>query len=61
MGVMVSPLTGTDGNVEFVLCGRAPGAGVDRPVGAAVPLGPAALSEALDAVVAEASSGERRD
>lgn len=52
MGVMVSPLTGTDGNVEFVLVGRFAG-------GAAELAGHRALSGvglelALDAAVAEA-------
>ncbi len=35
IGVMVSPITGSDGNVEFIVVGRAPGAdtgsGLDQP------------------------------
>lgn len=53
MGAMVSPITGSDGNVEFVLVGRAPGGG--SPIGSRAALHGAALDGALDAVVAEAS------
>lgn len=49
MGVMVSPLTGAEGNVEFLLHGRVgPGAG-----------GPADIAEVVDAAVAQASEGRR--
>jgi 23S rRNA (cytidine1920-2'-O)/16S rRNA (cytidine1409-2'-O)-methyltransferase len=53
MGAMVSPITGSDGNVEFVVVGRAPGEG--SPIGARSALRGAALDSALDAVVAEAA------
>ena len=55
MGLMVSPLTGTDGNVEFVAVGRAPGPGADSPIGSWPPLDDAARGAAADAVVAEAA------
>ena len=49
MGVMVSPLTGAEGNVEFLLHARVgPGAG-----------GPADIEEVVDAAVAQASEGRR--
>lgn len=54
MGAMASPLTGTDGNVEFVLVGRAPGVGADRPLGSAPALHAAARAAALGAAVDEA-------
>ncbi len=54
MGAMVSPITGSDGNVEFVLAARAPGAG--GPVADRSPLVGAALDVVLDAAVAEAPS-----
>jgi 23S rRNA (cytidine1920-2'-O)/16S rRNA (cytidine1409-2'-O)-methyltransferase len=58
MGAMVSPLTGSDGNVEFVVVGRCPGTDVplvDRPA-----LSGPALAAELDAAVAAAvpMSGE---
>ena len=56
MGVMVSPLTGSDGNVEFIVAGRGPGEGCDDPVGGRAPLGHDAVSTTLDAVVREAST-----
>ena len=47
MGVMVSPLTGAEGNVEFLLHARVgPGAG-----------GQADFRDAVDAAVAQASEG----
>ena len=50
MGAMVSPLTGADGNVEFLVVGHAPGAAdaarAGRPRGRR-------LAAHLDAVVAE--------
>jgi 23S rRNA (cytidine1920-2'-O)/16S rRNA (cytidine1409-2'-O)-methyltransferase len=58
MGAMVSPLTGTDGNVEFVLVGRAPGPEPAEPVGGLSPLGPEDLALALDAAVAAARPQE---
>ncbi len=49
MGVMVSPVTGAEGNVEFLLHARVgPGAG-----------GPADVGEAVDAAVARASEVRR--
>jgi len=51
MGAMVSPITGSDGNVEFVVVGRAPGAG-DALAGLPA-LTAAGLAPVLDAVVAE--------
>jgi hypothetical protein len=33
MGVMASPLTGADGNVEFLLHARTPPAVASRPIG----------------------------
>lgn len=53
MGAMVSPITGSDGNVEFVVVGRAPGD--DSPIGGRGALRGAALDQVLDAVVAEAA------
>ena len=38
MGVMVSPLTGSDGNVEFIVAGRGPGRRGDEPIGGRGPL-----------------------
>ncbi|HZD65611.1 MAG TPA: TlyA family RNA methyltransferase [Acidimicrobiales bacterium] len=60
MGVMASPLTGADGNVEFFLHSRAPGAGADR-----LPPTPDTLAGGLDidAALAEAEGvrGAHRD
>ena len=53
MGAMVSPITGSDGNVEFVVVGRAPGDA--SPIGVRGALHDAALDQVLDAVVAEAA------
>ncbi len=50
MGAMVSPLRGADGNVEFLLHGRAPG-GLPTPPVPATPLAAlvdAALAEVID-------------
>ena len=55
MGAMVSPLTGSDGNVEFVLVGRAPG-GSD-PVGGRARLDGVGLDAELGRAVAEARAG----
>jgi len=49
---MVSPLTGSDGNVEFVVVGRAPGG--TEPIGGRDPLSAEELGGHLDAVVADA-------
>ncbi len=57
MGVMVSPLTGSDGNVEFVVVGRAPGRGCDEPLAGRGPLTHDQIPATLDTVVAGASSG----
>jgi 23S rRNA (cytidine1920-2'-O)/16S rRNA (cytidine1409-2'-O)-methyltransferase len=54
MGAMVSPLTGADGNVEFVVVGRAPGQGAAEALSGRPPLGADALSLVLDAAVAVA-------
>jgi 23S rRNA (cytidine1920-2'-O)/16S rRNA (cytidine1409-2'-O)-methyltransferase len=54
MGAMVSPLTGADGNVEFVVVGRAPGPGAASPVVGHEALAPADRDALLDAVVAGA-------
>jgi 23S rRNA (cytidine1920-2'-O)/16S rRNA (cytidine1409-2'-O)-methyltransferase len=51
MGAMVSPITGSDGNVEFVVVGRAPGS--TEPLAGRAALAPDALAAHLDAVVAE--------
>ena len=48
MGAMVSPITGSDGNVEFVLVGRF---GSTEPIGQFAALDVAARALALDAVV----------
>lgn len=48
MGVMVSPITGSDGNVEFILVGRF--AGSDDPIGAHGPLDATALATAIEQV-----------
>lgn len=56
MGVMVSPITGTDGNVEFVLHACAPGAPSDA-VGA---LWAEARSAAIAAAIAEAAGTDAR-
>jgi len=56
MGAMVSSLTGTDGNVEFVLLGRLPG---DRsPIGANRAMVGAELEAMLDAAVASVPIAE---
>jgi 23S rRNA (cytidine1920-2'-O)/16S rRNA (cytidine1409-2'-O)-methyltransferase len=52
MGAMASPLPGSDGNVEFVVVGRAPGP--STPLAGHRALEAAALDAALDAAVAEA-------
>jgi 23S rRNA (cytidine1920-2'-O)/16S rRNA (cytidine1409-2'-O)-methyltransferase len=57
MGVMVSPLTGADGNVEFVVTGRGPGEGSEAPVGGRAPMAMADRAAALDAVVAATGHG----
>ncbi|WP_430300530.1 TlyA family RNA methyltransferase [Rhabdothermincola salaria] len=54
MGAMASPLTGADGNVEFVVAGRAPGAGADASLAGRAPVAGTALGEVLDAAVGEA-------
>jgi 23S rRNA (cytidine1920-2'-O)/16S rRNA (cytidine1409-2'-O)-methyltransferase len=55
MGTMVSPLTGADGNVEFVVVGRAPGpTAADALVGRRA-LDATGLVTALDAAVAAAT------
>ena len=51
MGAMVSPITGSDGNVEFVVVGRAPGSGAALAGRSALLGGP--LTAHLDDVVAE--------
>lgn len=57
MGAMVSPLTGTDGNVEFIVMGRFDGS--DAPVGSHRALDAHELSARLDGVVASITpSGE---
>jgi len=56
MGAMVSPLTGSDGNVEFVVVGRAPGSA--DPLSGRGPLRGEDLDLVLDAVVAEAAPAE---
>jgi 23S rRNA (cytidine1920-2'-O)/16S rRNA (cytidine1409-2'-O)-methyltransferase len=58
MGAMVSPLTGSDGNVEFVVVGRCPGDAA--PIGSRPPLAGAALDAELDAAVADGASGTAR-
>jgi 23S rRNA (cytidine1920-2'-O)/16S rRNA (cytidine1409-2'-O)-methyltransferase len=54
MGAMVSPLTGADGNVEFVVVGRAPGTGADASLTGRAPLDATARAERFDAVVDQA-------
>jgi 23S rRNA (cytidine1920-2'-O)/16S rRNA (cytidine1409-2'-O)-methyltransferase len=54
MGAMVSPLTGADGNVEFVVVGRAPEPGAASPAAGHEALAPADRDALLDAVVAGA-------
>jgi len=51
MGAMVSPLTGADGNVEFVVVGRAPGPEAAEPLAGRQPLDPVGIVAALDAAV----------
>ena len=48
MGVMVSPITGSDGNVEFILLGRF--AGSIDPINGSTALDSASLDAAFDAV-----------
>lgn len=48
MGVMVSPITGSDGNVEFILLGRF--AGSADPINGSAALDGASLDAAFDAV-----------
>jgi len=50
MGAMVSPITGSEGNVEFVVVGRAPGTG--EPLAGRPPLAGEALADHLDTVLA---------
>ena len=57
MGAMLSPLTGSDGNVEFVLVGRCPG-GRSPIVGRPALTGSALAAELDDAVTVAAQSGE---
>jgi 23S rRNA (cytidine1920-2'-O)/16S rRNA (cytidine1409-2'-O)-methyltransferase len=54
MGVMVSPITGSDGNVEFVAFGRSPGSA--DPMAGHVALVGEDLIAAIDAVVASVPS-----
>ena len=49
MGVMVSPITGSDGNVEFILLGRF--AGSRQAIGSLLPLDPGALAEAIEIAI----------
>ena len=58
MGAMVSPLTGSDGNVEFVVVGRFPGGGGSLSGLPALVGG--ALDTELDAAVAEGAGREAR-
>jgi 23S rRNA (cytidine1920-2'-O)/16S rRNA (cytidine1409-2'-O)-methyltransferase len=58
MGAMVSPLTGADGNVEFLVTGRGPGEGRHEAVGGRPPLTPAATVAAFDEVVRAAGGDE---
>jgi 23S rRNA (cytidine1920-2'-O)/16S rRNA (cytidine1409-2'-O)-methyltransferase len=53
MGVMASPITGSDGNVEFVLHAVAPGDDRRRPE----PPGADADQQRIDAAVREATTG----
>ena len=53
MGAMPSPITGHSGNVEFLLHARTPGG--------AAPDGPTDVAALLDAAVAEAHAGRRRE
>jgi 23S rRNA (cytidine1920-2'-O)/16S rRNA (cytidine1409-2'-O)-methyltransferase len=56
MGAMVSPITGSDGNVEFVVVGRAPRHhGPSEPLAGRPALQGADLVAAFDAVVVEAA------
>lgn len=59
MGAMVSPLTGTDGNVEFVMVGRFAGGRPDLAGHRA--LEGAAVEAALDAAVADATGAPADD
>ncbi|HEY6531694.1 MAG TPA: TlyA family RNA methyltransferase [Acidimicrobiales bacterium] len=52
MGAMMSPLTGSDGNVEFVVVGRSPGDAA--PLSGRAALAGVELAEDLDAAVAAA-------
>ncbi len=49
MGAMVSPITGSDGNVEFIVVGRTPGGA--EPIGDLQPLDAVGIVDCLDAVV----------
>ena len=49
MGAMVSPITGSDGNVEFIVVGRTPGGA--ESIGDLQPLDAEGLTDCLDAVV----------
>jgi 23S rRNA (cytidine1920-2'-O)/16S rRNA (cytidine1409-2'-O)-methyltransferase len=60
MGAMVSPLTGADGNVEFVVVGRAPGGGAAEALAGRPPLDASGLAAALDAAVAAATPEAER-
>ena len=59
MGVMVSPITGSDGNVEFIMLGRFSGS-VDDIVGRSA-LDEGALSAAFEAVTGWNASGPAAD
>jgi 23S rRNA (cytidine1920-2'-O)/16S rRNA (cytidine1409-2'-O)-methyltransferase len=50
MGTMVSPITGSDGNVEFIVVGRTPG-GTD-PISGRAALSVAGVSMVLDELIA---------
>jgi hypothetical protein len=52
MGAMASPLTGSDGNVEFLLHALAPGIGTDDAPGV-----PADRDPMVEAALAEAMAG----
>jgi len=60
MGVMVSPLTGADGNVEFMIVGRAPGDGSDGLLGEDGAMDRGDFGAAFDEAVTLASSGSDR-
>lgn len=52
MGAMVSPVTGSDGNVEFVVVGRAPGD--DQPLAGRPALSTPEVTTAIDEAIDEA-------